>query len=85
MTFEVGKTYPDVMGRRWEVVRKHRFNIEENLQVVLLVRRKTDDGYEYCVADADEDNGETASVLFDDEEFTTIYSGMSRFVLTGEM
>ncbi|MBE6524462.1 MAG: hypothetical protein E7Z65_06295 [Thermoplasmata archaeon] len=63
--FELGKRYYDAVGRRWKVVKL----IHHGDYDILLVRRgfRTEIG---CT----EPDGKTATVLFSEFGFTTIYA-----------
>ena len=77
MTFEVDEKYPDVMGRYWYVLCKN----DIKGTTVLTVARRMMGGID-VYAQAIYEGGETATVLLKDG-FTTIYSGISKSVLTG--
>lgn len=68
MTFKVGRTYKDAVGRRWKVLQKRT---EPDGTHVMLVRR-TWIPFRYEMAFEEED-GKTAIILFD-YGFTTIYA-----------
>lgn len=65
MTFEKGVRYTDAVGRRWKVVKV----IHQGDHNILLVRRR----FRTEVALTDPDWEGTATILFSEFGFTTLY------------